>query len=105
MLRWIAKDARRERTYGKEVEGIRTGRIPDPTVGQVAALAAVFGMEPTYLVDTREPPTLDAEFLEGLSDETANAVLRGSARLSEREKAIVLGIVRRFSEQSDASER
>jgi hypothetical protein len=33
------------------VEGIRTGAISDPTVGQVAALAVVFGVEPSCLVD------------------------------------------------------
>ena len=33
------------------VEGIRTGAISDPTVGQVATLAAVSGVEPSYLVD------------------------------------------------------
>ena len=37
----------------EEVEGIRTGAISDPTVGQVSALAAVFGVEPSYLVDRK----------------------------------------------------
>jgi hypothetical protein len=31
----------------EEVEDMRTGAIPDPTVGQIAALAAVFGIEPS----------------------------------------------------------
>ena len=31
----------------EEAEGIRTGAVPDPTVGQVAALAAVFGVPPS----------------------------------------------------------
>jgi hypothetical protein len=30
----------------EEVERIRTGAIGDPTVGQIAALASVFGVEP-----------------------------------------------------------
>jgi hypothetical protein len=81
-----------------DVEGIRSGRIADPTVGQVAALAAVFGVEPSYLVDRKEPPALDAELLEGLSDETTGAILRESALLPEREREIVLGIVRQFGE-------
>jgi len=38
----------------EEVEAIRTGKIADPTVGQVAALAAVFGVEPSHLVDPKE---------------------------------------------------
>ena len=35
----------------EEVRGSGPARIADPTVGQVAALAAVFGVEPSYLVD------------------------------------------------------
>jgi hypothetical protein len=35
----------------EEVERIRTGDVSDPTVGQVAALASVFGVEPSYLLD------------------------------------------------------
>jgi hypothetical protein len=30
----------------EDVEGIRTGKITDPSVGRVAALAAVFGVPP-----------------------------------------------------------
>jgi hypothetical protein len=81
-----------------EVEGIRTGSISDPTVGQVSALAAVFGVAPSYLVDRdTDPQFLDEETLDALSDETANAILRESARLPDREKRIVLGIVREFA--------
>ena len=39
----------------EEVEGIRTRAIGDPTVSQVAALAGVFGVEPSYLLDRGEP--------------------------------------------------
>jgi transcriptional regulator with XRE-family HTH domain len=83
-----------------EVEKIRTGVISDPPVSQVAALAAVFGVPPSYLLDwDRDPSVLDGEALDALSDETAGAILRGSARLPEREKTIVLGIVRQFESQ------
>ena len=39
----------------EEVERIRTGDVSDPTVGQVAVLAGVFGVEPSYLMDQGEP--------------------------------------------------
>jgi transcriptional regulator with XRE-family HTH domain len=80
----------------EEVGGIRSGRIADPTVSQVSALAAVFGVEPSYLVDRKEPPSLDAELLEGLKDETTREITRWALRLPERERGIVLGIVRQF---------
>ena len=83
-----------------EVEGMRTGRISDPTVGQVAALAAVFGVPTSYLVDRgTDPSVLDGELLDALGDETAAAILKECARLPEREKRVVLGIAREFGYQ------
>jgi hypothetical protein len=50
-----------------EVEGIRAGMVPDPTVGQVAALVGGFGVEPSYLVDRGGgQPVLDAEVVDAL---------------------------------------
>ena len=69
-----------------------------PHGGTGGGLAAVFGVGPSYLVGRKEPPALDEETLDALSDETASAILRGSARLPDREKTIVLGIVRQFGE-------
>jgi transcriptional regulator with XRE-family HTH domain len=89
-----------------DVEGIRVGEIADPLVSQVAALAAAFGVPPSYLLDRgREPPVLDEKVLDHLADETAGAILKESARLPEREKRIILGIVRQFSDQLGAAER
>ena len=48
----------------EEVEGIRTGKIADTTVGLVAAPAAVFGVPPSYLKDRgTETEVLDEEAL------------------------------------------
>lgn len=74
---------------------IRTGAIADPTVGQVAALAGVFGVEPSYLLDRGEA-SLDRELVEALRDETVREATRGISRLPERERRLVLGIVRQF---------
>jgi transcriptional regulator with XRE-family HTH domain len=84
----------------EEVEGIRSGKISDPTVSRVAALTAVFGVEPSYLVDRKEPPPVDAELLEGLSDETTREITRRALCLPEREREIVLGIMRQFGAQN-----
>jgi transcriptional regulator with XRE-family HTH domain len=90
----------------EEVEGIRSGKLADPSVGRVAALAAVFGVSPSYLLDRgTEADVLDEETLKALADKTAGAILKESARLPEREKRIVLGIVRQFSDQLGVGER
>jgi transcriptional regulator with XRE-family HTH domain len=86
----------------EDVEGIRTGKIADPSVGLVAALAAAFGVAPSYLLDRgKESSVLDEEVLEALADETSAAILKESVSLTEREKEIVLGIVRQFGSQID----
>jgi transcriptional regulator with XRE-family HTH domain len=84
-----------------EVEDIRTGDIGDPTVSQVSALAAAFGVPPSYLLDRgKDPSVLDEELLEGLRDETTREITREAIRLPERERRIVLGIVRQFESRS-----
>jgi len=72
---------------GDEVEKIRTGVISDPAVKQVAALAAAFGVPPSYLLDRgRDPSVLDEEVLEALADDTAGAILRQSATARKGEE-------------------
>jgi transcriptional regulator with XRE-family HTH domain len=85
-----------------DVESIRTGTIGDPTVGQVAALASVFGAEPSYLLDRGEPSLLDEELVQALRDEDVRDITRESSRLPDRERQLVLGIVRQFRDQKVA---
>src|SRR5918995_1638154 len=85
------------------VEKIRTGAVSDPTVGQVVALASVFGVEPSYLLDRGEPSLLDEELVQALRDEDVRAITRESSRLPDRERRLVLGIVRQFGGQTAAS--
>jgi transcriptional regulator with XRE-family HTH domain len=79
----------------EDLEGIRTGAVGDPTVGQVIALAGVFGVEPSYLLNRGEP-VFDAELVEALRDDVIREVTREISRLPERERRLVLGIVRQF---------
>ena len=88
----------------EEVEGIRSGRIEDPSVSQVAALAEVFGVRALWFMESQEEPLiLDEEAVRALRDETAAAVLREVMRLPERERRIVLGIARQFEEAGERS--
>ena len=86
----------------EDVERIRTGAITDPTVGQLGALASVFGVEPSYLVDREEPTLLDEELVQALRDEDVRDISRESSRLPDGER-LVLGIVRQFRDQKATS--
>jgi transcriptional regulator with XRE-family HTH domain len=86
----------------EDVEKIRTGAVSDPTVSQVAALAGVFGVEPSYLLD-RGQVSLDGDLIKALRDETVRQAAREISRLSERERHLVLGIVRQFGRTDGAS--
>jgi transcriptional regulator with XRE-family HTH domain len=82
----------------EDVERIRTGAVSDPSVGQVSALASVFGVEPSYLLDREEPPLLDEELVQALRDEDVRNVTRRMVSLPQREREIVLGVVRQLGE-------
>src|ERR671913_28732 len=86
----------------EDVEKIRTGALSDPTVSQVAALAGVFGVEPSYLLDRGGPPQLDEELVQALRDKDVRDITRESSRLPDRERQLVLGIVRQFRDQKAA---
>jgi len=83
----------------KDVEGMRSGAIGDPTVGQVVALAGVFGVDPSYLLDRGEPPLIDEELAQALRDEVVREITRESSRLPDGERRLVLRIVRQFKDQ------
>ncbi len=86
----------------EDVERIRTGALSDPSVGQVVALASVFGVEPSYLLDREEPTLLDEELMKALRDEDVRDITRESSRLPDGERRLVLGIVRQFRGQKAA---
>jgi len=86
----------------EDVEGIRTGAIGDPSVGQAVALASVFGVESSYLLDRGEPSLLDEELVQALRDEDVRDITRESSRLPDGERRLVLGIVRQFRDQKAA---
>src|SRR5215213_4596204 len=88
----------------EDVERIRTGDVGDPTVGQVAALAGVFGVEPSYLLDQGEP-LFDGELVEALRNRTIREATREISRLPEKERRLVLGIVRQFGSANNTSSR
>ena len=83
----------------EDVEKIRSGAVSDPSVGQIAALASVFGVEISYLLDRGEPSLLDEELVQALRDADVRDITRERSRLPDRERQLVLGIVRQFRDQ------
>jgi hypothetical protein len=65
------------------------------------ALASVFGVEPSYLLDRGEASLLDEELVQALQDEDVRDITRESSRLPDGERRLVLGIVRQFSDQRE----
>jgi len=75
------------------------GFPPELWFEDVENLRDVSGVRPSWFVDDEDKlALLDEELMEALRDETARAVLREVGRLPERERRIVLGIVRQFEE-------
>jgi transcriptional regulator with XRE-family HTH domain len=83
----------------EEVEGIRTGTLENPTIGQVIALADAFGVHPSYFLETDgEPALLGERELSALADQRARAILNKSLTLSDREKDMVLDMIQHLGE-------
>jgi transcriptional regulator with XRE-family HTH domain len=102
------------------VTHLRKGRIENPGYEKLGAIARAMdfppelwfedtvknlrdvpSVRPSWFLDRDDSLTLlDEEVVEALQDETVRAVLREVMRLSERERKIVLGIVRQFGELS-----
>jgi transcriptional regulator with XRE-family HTH domain len=83
----------------EDVEAMRTGRLTDPSVEQVMALADVFGVDPSYFLSrAKSPPLLDREAMDIFRDETVSAIAHKSLHLPGREKEMILSIIRQFED-------
>jgi len=103
------------------VTALRKGRIENPGFEKLRAIAKAMGFppelwfedvetlqdasggRPSWFLDRGDKlALLDEELVEALRDESERAVLREVSRLPERDRRIVLGIVRQFEDQRDA---
>ena len=105
------------------VTNLRKGRIENPGYDKLRAIAKAMGFPPDLwfedaLKNLEDVPgcrpswfedrdgkltLLEEEVVRALQDESARAVLREVMRLPERERRIVLGIVRQFEEAGGRS--
>jgi transcriptional regulator with XRE-family HTH domain len=88
----------------EDVGGIRTGKLKNPTIDQILALAEAFGVHPSYFLETgKEPALLGEQEINALSDQRARAILNESLGLSDREKDMVLDMIEHLSRLHDSS--
>ena len=86
-----------------EVEGIRTGKIANPSMSQVVAIAEAFGVHPSYFLETgRRPALLGEQEMNALADRRARAILNESLNLSDREKDMVLDMIQHLGSLHDS---
>jgi transcriptional regulator with XRE-family HTH domain len=83
----------------EQVEQIRSGKLTNPSMSQVVALADVFGVHPSYFLDVaRKPPLLDEEAMRIFQDETVSAIAHKSLHLPGRERQMILSIIQQFED-------
>lgn len=110
-VEWLFETVKNERTGGpyteaevaraalgdlteKDVSEIRSGRLTNPTVRQILALADFFGVEPAYFLERgKDPPTLDGGSIRALGDEKSRMLLHKSLDLSEAEKDMLIDMI------------
>lgn len=89
----------------ENVGQIRAGKLTNPSMNQVVALADVFGVHPSYFLDTaRKPPLLDEEAMRIFQDETVSAIAHKSLHLPGRERQMILNIIQQFEETQEADD-
>jgi transcriptional regulator with XRE-family HTH domain len=89
----------------EHVEQIRSGKLTNPSMNQVVALADVFGVHPSYFLDTaRKPPLLDEEAMRIFQDETVSAIAHKSLHLPGRERQMILNIIQQFEDTQGAED-
>ena len=89
----------------KDVEAIRTGALPNPSVDQITALSDVFGVDPSYFVNrTKSSLLLDRNAMEIFRDETVSAIAHRSLRLPGRERQMILNIIRQFEDSREGGD-
>lgn len=76
----------------EDVSRIRSGRLTNPTISQVLALADFFRVEPAYFLG-RGRGSLDEESFRALGDEKSRLLLRGSLDLSAAEKDMLIDMI------------
>ena len=88
----------------EEVEGIRSGRVDNPTVEQVLALSEAFSVSPSYFLERgKKQPLLDGEAMKVLADKKSLAIANKSLGLSEGEKDLVMEMMERLGHLRDAT--
>ncbi len=99
-LRWGGQDLR-EATGGvvtrSYVTNLRKGRIENPGLDKMAAIAGAMGFPPQLWFGGQEGDRIpDAALVAALEDGTAREILGGVLRMGPRDRRLLLGIARQI---------
>ncbi len=89
----------------EEVEGLRGGRLIDPTMAQLLSLSDAFGVDVSYwyLKPEKQPP-LDSRTMEALRNEKSHLILNKIHGRSEDEKDMILVMLEQLDRMKKGAE-
>ena len=88
------------------MSSLKKGRIENPGLAKLEAIAGAMGFPPALWFGGREGDRVaDEALLAALEDETVRAILEGALRLGRRDRRLLLGIARQIADPGDKPRR
>lgn len=79
------------------VSNLKRGRIENPGLDKLGALASAMGFPPALWFGGEKDRAVDEALMHALDDETVRAILEEALRLDARDRRLLLGIARQIA--------
>ena len=79
------------------VSNLKNGRIGNPGLAKLEAVAGAMGFPPALWFASEEKEAVHKALVAGLDDETVRGILEEALRLGPRDRRLLLGIARQIS--------
>lgn len=73
----------------EDLAALREGRMANPSWGQVLALCDVFGVDPSYWTERKNPWGISETVLEAMEEQDSYMIFQNSLRLSEQSRTML----------------
>src|ERR671917_491430 len=91
---WDRKDATGGVVTRSYVSNLKNGRIENPGLVKLEALASAMSFPPALWFGEAEDRAPDAALMAALTDETVRGIVQVAVRLQDRDRRLLLGIAR-----------